>query len=340
MNDPKPMQRLMSRIGTRGLALLTLLWFAFAATLLPATAAAQAFPDKTISIVVPFPPGGSTDLLARRIAEKLSTSLKQTVIVDNRPGAGGTMGADYVAKSSPDGYTLLMGVTGSNAISGALYPSLPYDPVKSFSPVTIVAVAPLVLAVNPDSPVKTLQDFVALAKKKPGSLTHGSPGNGTSMHLTGVMFEHATGTTLLHVPYRGSAAALRDLLGGRIDAMFGDVAVLMPMVQSNKVVALAVTSKKRHPLMPNVPTVAESGYPDFEALSWQGLFAPANTPRPIVARLSQEVNKALQSPDIQKFFSARGFLVGGDTPEEFSAFVAEQTSKWAKIVKDSGIKLN
>jgi tripartite-type tricarboxylate transporter receptor subunit TctC len=320
--------------------LLTLLWVALAAALLPATAAAQAFPHKTITIVVPFPPGGSTDLLARRIAEKLSASLGQTVVVDNRAGAGGTVGADHVAKSSPDGYTLLMGVTGSNAIAGALYPSLPYDPVKSFSPVTIVAVAPLVLAVNPDSPAKTVQEFVALAKKKPGQLTHGSPGNGTSMHLTGVMFEHATGTKLLHVPYRGSAAALRDLLGGRIDAMFGDVAVLMPMVQSNKVMALAVTSKNRHPLMPNVPTVAESGYPDFEALSWQGLFAPANTPRPIVARLSQEVNKALQSPDIQKFFSARGFLVGGDTPDEFSAFVAEQTKKWAKIVKSSGIKLN
>lgn len=306
--------------------------------LLPSQAWASAFPTKTIRIVVPFAPGGSTDLLARQIGEKLSASLKGTVIVENRPGAGGTVGADYVAKADADGHTLLMGVTGSNAISPALNPKIPYDPIKDFEPVTIISVSPLILGVNTSVAAKTVNDLVRLAKKSP--VTYGTPGNGTSMHLTGEMFALATKASLVHIPYRGAAAMMNELLGGQIDATFGDAVVLMPMLEAGKIIPLAVTSSKRHPLLPSVPTVAESGHPGFEALSWQGLFAPAKTPPETLSLLSREVNVALNSPDIRDFFQSRGFLIGGNTPPEFKAFVIKEVGKWKDIVQKSGVTPN
>ncbi|AOS81223.1 MULTISPECIES: Bug family tripartite tricarboxylate transporter substrate binding protein [Hydrogenophaga] len=309
------------------------------AALAPMTASAQdAYPSKMVRIVVPFPPGGSTDLLARKIGEKLSAQWKQPVIVDNRPGAGGTVGADHVSKAAPDGYTLLIGVTGSNGIAGSLYPNLPYDPIKGFTPVTAVVSAPLIIVRNERLSAKTLPELVAAAKAKPGSITYGSPGTGTSMHLTGEMFELATKTALLHIPYRGSAGALTDLMGGQIDLMFGDVLVVMPQIEAKKITPIAVTSKERHPLFPNVPTVAESGYPGFEALSWQGLFAPPGTPAAVVDKINKDVNAALASPDIQEYFVSRGFKLGGSGAAEYKAFIEAENKKWAGIVKTAGVK--
>jgi tripartite-type tricarboxylate transporter receptor subunit TctC len=306
--------------------------------LAPIAAQAQTFPSKPIRIVVPFPPGGSTDLLARRIGEKLAAAWGQPVVIENRAGAGGTVGADYVAKSAPDGYTLLMGVTGSNAISAALYPKLPYDVVKDFAPVSMVVSSPLVVAVNPSVKAGNLKELVALAKVRPGSLSYGSAGNGTSMHLTGEMFKLSTQTSMVHIPYRGSAGMLTDLMAGQIEVTFGDLLVLMPQIEAGKVKALAVTSKKRHPMLPNVPSVAESGYPEFEALSWQGLFAPAGTPADVMTRLSTEINKALKAPEIQDYFGSRGFIIEGTTPAVFKAFIESEVAKWTAIVKASGAK--
>lgn len=312
---------------------------AAAALLAPALGHAQAaYPGKPIHIVVPFPPGGSTDVLARRIGDKLATAWGQPVVVDNRAGAGGTVGADFVAKSAPDGYTLLMGVTGSNAIAQALYPKLPYDVVKDFAPVSMVVSAPLVLAVNPEVKATTAAEFLALAKSKPGALSYGSPGNGTSMHLTGEMYKQAAKVSMVHIPYRGSAGMLTDLMSGQIQATFGDVLVLMPQIQAGKVRPLAVTSKTRHPMLPNVPTLDEAGLRGFEALSWQGLFAPAGTPPEVVAKLGAEVNKAVQSPDIKDYFAARGFIVEGTAPAAFKTFIEREVKKWTPIVEYSGAK--
>jgi tripartite-type tricarboxylate transporter receptor subunit TctC len=310
---------------------------AAAPLLAPLTAHAQNG-AKTMRIVVPFPPGGSTDLLARRISDKLATALGQTVIVENRAGAGGTVGADYVAKAAPDGNTLLMGVTGSNAIAQSLYPKLPYDVIKDFAPVSMVVSSPLVVAVNPSVKANTLAEFIALAKAKPGAISFGSAGNGTSMHLTGEMFKQATRTSMVHIPYRGSAGMLTDLMGGQIDATFGDLLVVMPQIEAGKLRPLAVTSKQRHPMLPNVPTMAESGFPGFEALSWQGVFAPAGTPDDVVAKISDEVNKAVRSPDIRDYFASRGFLIEGTTPAAFKTFIAAEVNKWGAIVKASGAR--
>lgn len=299
---------------------------------------AQTFPAKTIHIVVPFPPGGSTDLLARRIGEKLATTLGQPVVVDNRPGAGGTVGADFVAKAPADGYTLLMGVTGSNAIAQALYAKLPYDVVKDFAPVSMVVSSPLVLAVNPTVKAGTATEFTALARSRPGGISYGSAGNGTSMHLTGEMYKQAAKVSMVHIPYRGSAGMLTDLMGGQIEATFGDLLVLKPQIDAGKVRALAVTSQKRHPMLPQVPTLAETGLPGFEALSWQGLFAPAGTPPDVLDKLSTEVNKAIKAPDIQDYFGARGFVIEGTTPAAFKGFIENEVKKWTVIVQASGAK--
>lgn len=308
------------------------------AALLPSLAYAQSYPTKPIRIVVPFPPGGSTDVLARRIGEKLATVWSQPVVVENRAGAGGTVGADYVAKSAPDGYTLLMGVTGSNAIAGALYPKLPYDVIKSFAPVSFVVSSPLVLVRSPAFQGKTVKGLVDIAKGKPGSVSYGSAGNGTSMHLTGEMFKLSTKVSMLHIPYRGSAGAMTDLMGGQIDTMFGDFLVVWPQLQAGALLPVAVTSKDRHKMLPDVPTVAESGYPGFEALSWQGLFAPAGTPPAVVEQLNREVNKALASADMQEYFESRGFTLGGGSANAFKTFIQVEADKWAKIVRASGAK--
>jgi tripartite-type tricarboxylate transporter receptor subunit TctC len=303
-------------------------------------AAAQGWPARPIRIVVPFPPGGSTDLLARRLAERMTASLGQAVIVENRPGAGGTTGADLVAKSPPDGHTLLLGVTGSNAIAASLFPNLPYDPVRDFAPVSRLVSAPLVLVVNPRHPAQDLAGFIAAARAAAaaGPITYATPGNGTAMHLTGEMFAQAARVPLQHVPYRGSAQAMTDLIAGQVQSAFADVLVSLPHIQAGAHRALAVTSRERHPLLPEVPTVHEAGLPGFEAASWQGLFAPAGTPPAILARLHAEVAAALSAPDVRETFARQGFLVGATTPEEFAAFIREEVAKWREVVRAGNIR--
>ena len=313
--------------------------FAFALAASASLASAQGYPNKVVRIVVPFPPGGSTDLLARKLAEKLQVSMGQPFIVENKPGAGGAVGSEFVAKAPPDGYTLLMGVTGSHGISVSLNPKLPFHPLKDFAPISMVVSAPLVVVVGPGFPAGTLAEYVAYAKAHPEQVTHSSPGNGTSMHLTGEMFNLAAGLRLVHVPYKGSAGAVNDLIGGQVQSMFGDFLVVLPQVKAGKIKALAVTSLKRHPLLPDVPTVSESGYPGFEALSWQGLFAPAGTPPDIVARLNAETLKALASDDFREAFAKQGFLVGGSSPAEFRAFIESEIPKWARIIKAGSVTL-
>jgi tripartite-type tricarboxylate transporter receptor subunit TctC len=310
---------------------------ALGASVAPFAFAQGAWPNRPVRIVVPFPPGGSTDLLARRIAEKWQQSMGQPVIVENRPGAGGVTGSDFVARATPDGHTLVLGVTGSHGVSISLNPRLPYHPLRSFEPISRVVSAPLVIVVGAAVPARTLAEYVAAARSRPGEITHSSPGVGTSMHLTGEMFNAAAGTQLVHVPYKGSAGAINDLMGGQVQSMFSDFLVALPQVEAGRIRALAVTSARRHPLMPNVPTVAESGYPGFEALSWQGLFAPAGTPREVVERLNAETQKALASPDIRDFFSRQGFEVAGSTPAEFRTFIEAEIPKWAKVVKEAGL---
>ena len=302
-------------------------------------ATAQDYPDKPIRFIVPFPPGGSTDVLARRLASKFHESMGQPVIVENKAGAGGAIGSDLVAKAAPDGYTLLIGVTGSHGVSVSLNPALPYHPLRDFEPVSRVVTTPLVIVTRPDFAAKNLAEFAAYAKANPGKVTHASPGNGTSMHLTGEMFNLAAGTGLVHVAYRGSAAAMNDLIGGQVTSMFTDVLVAMPFIESGRVRPLAVTSSERHPLLPDVPTVAESGFPGFEALSWQGLFVPAGTPKAIVDKLNAQTRKALASPDIKDFFSAQGMEVKATSPAEFRAFIEKEIPKWARIIKEAHVTL-
>jgi tripartite-type tricarboxylate transporter receptor subunit TctC len=301
---------------------------------------AQGFPTRGIRIVVPFPPGGSTDLLARRLAEKLTVSLGQTVLVENRPGAGGTTGADLVAKSAPDGHTLLMGVTGSNAIAASLFPNLPYDPVRSFAPLSRLVSAPLVLVVNPQHAARDVAGYIAAARGTPGALTYATPGNGTSMHLTGVMFGQAAGVSLQHVPYRGSAQAMTDLISGQVQSAFADILVALPMIRAGQLRALAVTSSARHPLLAEIPTMQEAGLAGFEAASWQGLFAPAGTPAPILERLHAEVARAMALPEVRDSFAAQGFVVESTTPAEFGPFIAAEVAKWGAVVRAGNVRLD
>lgn len=313
---------------------------AAATAVLGLATAVHAFPDKLMTIVVPFPPGGSTDTLARKLADEMAKRYDTTVIVENRPGAGGTIGSRTVANAEPDGHTLVLGVTGSHSVSYSLYADPPYHPVEDFEAVALVVNTPLIIAVNDQVPVNNIEEFLDYVRANPGTLTYGTPGNGTSMHLTGEMLDLAAGTDTVHVPYKGSANALSDLLGGQIDSMFGDILVLMPHLESGKVKALAVTGLDRHPMLPDVPTLAESGVTDFNSLSWQGLFAPAGTPKDVVNQLNTTINEILTDPKVASFIADQGAMVDTRSPEEFAAFVAAETDKWADIVKQAGVPVN
>ena len=275
---------------------------------------AQAYPNHSIRLVVPFPAGGTTDILARDVAKRLTDTLGQPVVVDNRPGAAGNIGADLVAKAAPDGYTLLMGTVGTHAINSSLYAKMPYDHVKDFVPVVLVAGVPNVLVVNPSVPVNSVADLIKLAKAKPGSINFASSGSGTSIHLSGELFKTMAGVDITHVPYKGSSPALADLMGGQVQIMFDNLPSSLALIRSGKLRAVAVTSLKRAPALPDVPTVAESGLPGFEASSWFGILAPAGTPAPIVAKLNAEVNKWLQSPEAKEQLGAQGAEIAGGTP--------------------------
>ena len=299
---------------------------------------AQAYPTHSIRLVVPFPAGGTTDILARAAAQKLSESLGQAVVVDNRPGAAGNIGADLVAKSAPDGYTLLMGTVGTHAINPSLYAKMPYDHVKDFVPVVLVAGVPNVLAVYPAFPVNSVAELIALAKAKPGTINFASSGSGTSIHMSGELFKSMAGVDMTHVPYKGSAPALTDLMGGQVQIMFDNLPSALPLIKAGKLRAIAVTSLKRAPALPDVPTISESGLPGFEASSWFGVLAPAGTPAPIVAKINADVNKWLQSPEAREQMLAQGANAAGGTPEQFAAHIRAETEKWAKVVKASGAK--
>lgn len=306
---------------------------------------AQTWPSKPVRIIVPFPPGGTTDIVARSIGVELQRMWQQPVVIENRAGAGGNIGADAVAKSPGDGYTLLMGTVGTHAINQALYAQsgskMPFDPVKDFVPITLVAGVPNVMVINAKLPVNTVAEFIAYAKARPGQLNMASSGNGTSIHLTGELFKTVTGTYMVHFPYRGSAPAVTDLITGNMNVMFDNLPSALPHIKSGRLKALAVTSRTRSPALPDVPTIEEAaGLKGFDASSWFGLFAPAGTPRTIVDKIQADVAKALAQPAVRERFVAQGAAPGGNTPDQFAAFIRAETDKWTRVVKFSNAKVD
>ena len=299
---------------------------------------AQPLAGKQIRLVVPFPAGGPTDIVARPFAQMLGDALKSIVVVDNRGGAGGSLGADSVAKSAPDGQTLLMATVGTHAINPALYKKLPYDPVRDFTPVAMVAMAPVAIVVNPAQPIGSLAELVALARKTPGKLNYGSAGVGGFGHMSGALFCVMTKVQMTHISYKGLAQALTDLIGGHIQVSFNSALPTVPHIHSGKVRALAATGAKRMAILPDLPTIAESGVAGYESSTWTAIGAPARTPRAIVQRLNQEINTVLQMRDIQERFAAGGSTVTGGTPEEFRDYLKSELAKFQKLVKEAGIK--
>ncbi|MBK6649666.1 MAG: tripartite tricarboxylate transporter substrate binding protein [Betaproteobacteria bacterium] len=313
----------------------------------PLLHAQTTWPNKPVRIVVPFAPGGTTDILARAMAPELAKAFGQSFVVENRAGAAGNLGADIVAKSAPDGYTLLMGTVGTHGINKALYEKMPYDPVKDFAPITLIAGVPNVMAMNADKArinnINTVQDFIQYAKRNPGRINMASSGSGTSIHLAGEMFKSMTGVFMTHIPYRGSGPALLDLVGGNIDIMFDNLPSAIPHIKAGKLKALAVTSAQRSSALSETPTVEQAGGPalkGYEASSWFGLLAPANTPADIVNRIQVEAAKSLSSPAIREKLLAQGAIPGGNTPAEFAKMIDAEIAKWATVVKASGAKVD
>ena len=313
---------------------------------LPATAWSQAaWPNKPVKIVVPFAPGGTTDILARAIAPELGKAFGQSFLVENKGGAGGNIGAEIVARAAPDGYTLLMGTVGTHGINKSLYAKLPYDPQKDFAPITLVAGVPNVMVMNTEKAktlgINTVPEFIAYARKNPGRLNMASSGNGTSIHLAGELFKSMTGTFMTHIPYTGSAPALMGLVSDQVDVMFDNLPSSMALIKSGELKAFAVTSAQRSGAMPEVPTIEEAGpLKGFDASSWFGLLAPAGTPPDIVKAIQRETAKALNSPAIKEKLLAQGAIPSGNTPEEFTALIDAEIKKWAPVVKNSGARVD
>jgi tripartite-type tricarboxylate transporter receptor subunit TctC len=312
------------------------LCFAFFASL----AWAQVYPSKPIRLVVPFPAGGTTDILARAVAQRLTDDWGQPVVVDNRPGAGGNIGTELVAKAAPDGYTLEMGTVGTHAINASIYSKLPYDPVKDFAPVILVAGVPNVLVVNPAVPATSVQELIAYAKANPGKLNFASPGNGTSGHLCGELFKAMAGVQMTHVPYKGSAPALQDLIGGQVQLMFDNLPSALPQIKAGKLRALAVASSKRWLELPDVPTLAEAGFPGFPPDIWYGLVAPAGTPAPVIAKLNATVNARLKTPEMQASLAKLSLDPRPMTSQQFGDVLVKDMQQWADLAKQAGIKLD
>jgi len=313
---------------------------ALALAFIAALAQAQSYPAKPVRLIIPFPPGGSNDVVGRVIATQLSERLGQSVVVDNRGGGGGTIGMNAAAKSPADGYTIVLGQTSNLAINPTLYSKLPYDPVKDLAPVSLVASAPLVIVVAADSPYKTLADVVAAARSKPLALNYATSGNGTVAHLATELFQRTAGVQLTHVPYKGAAQGATDLIGGQVQLYVSSVPTLIGHIKNGKMRALAVTSAKRADDLPQVPTIAESGYKGFDAVTWFGIAGPAKLPAEVVARLNTEINKALKTPDLLKKLSDQGADVAGSTPEQFAKLIRDDIARWGKIVKESGAKVD
>jgi tripartite-type tricarboxylate transporter receptor subunit TctC len=314
---------------------------ALGATAAEAASPADNYPSRVVRLIVPFPAGGTTDIFARHIGDRLAKALGHNFVIDNRGGAGGNIGSDAVAKADPDGYTLLMGTVGTHAINHSLYARMPYDALRDFAPVAFAAGVPNILVVNPKNvKATTVQEFIAEAKAAPKKLNFASSGNGTSIHLSGEMFKQMTGVDIVHVPYRGSAPAVNDLIAGQVDLMFDNLPSSIGQVRGGNLRAIAVTSAKRSPALPDVPTVAESGLPGFEASSWFAIFAPAKTPPEIVQKLNAEVLKILADPEVQSRFAEIGGEIRPYKPDELRAFVQSEIEKWAKVVKASGAKID
>ena len=311
---------------------------ALAVALSGGSALAQAWPSKPISLVVPFPPGGTTDVLARSLAEKLTQSLGQTVIVENKPGAGATLGADYVVKSKPDGYTLLVGAV-HHTIASSVYKKLPYDFQKDLAPITTIALVPNVLVVNASTPVKTVADLVKLAKAEPGKLTYGSNGNGTAQHLIGTQFQNLTGTEINHIPYKGSGPLASDLIGGQITMSFDTITPVLPHIKAGKLRPLAVTTARRSAALPEVPTLEEAGLKGFNIGTWFGVLAPAATPKDIVTRLNTEMVKVIQSPEFRKRMEEIGAEPIGNSTDQMAQQIKGDTDKFAKLVKEAKVTI-
>jgi tripartite-type tricarboxylate transporter receptor subunit TctC len=301
---------------------------------------AQAWPSKAIRVVVPFPPGGGTDIIARETTQKVAAATGWTFVIDNKPGAGGNLGVDAVAKAPADGYTIVLGQTSNIAINPSLYTKLPYDPQKDLAPIVLIANAPLVMVTGTNSPLKTLSDAVNAAKAKPGQVNFASPGNGTVAHLTEELFQKAAGIKTQHVPYKGANQALTDVISGNVELYMSSVPTLLGHIKQGKLRALAVTSAKRVDDLPNVPTINESGYKGFDAVTWFGLLAPAATPKDVIAKLNAEFNKALKLPELSKRLGDEGADTAGGTPEEFATLIKSDIPRWGKIVKESGAKVD
>ena len=303
-------------------------------------ALAQAYPSKPVTIVVPFAAGGTTDILARIIGQALTTELGQSVIVDNRAGAGGNIGGAMAAKAPADGYTLFMGTVGTHAINASLYKKMPFDPIKDFAPLTRVANVPNLLVANPAQRYKTVKELIAYAKANPGKVNFGSSGNGSSIHLSGELFNSMAKVELTHIPYKGSAPAVTDLLGNQIAIMFDNLPSVIPHVRSGKLRAIAISTAKRSHELPDVPTIAEAGVPGYEAMSWFGLFAPAATPKPVLDKLSGALAKVLANPEVKKKIVDQGGDPVSETPAQFATFIQSESVKWGKVVKESGASLD
>lgn len=316
------------------------LGLALAAAFSSGAALAQAWPAKPIKLIVPFPAGGGTDIIGREVAQKVAASTGWTIVIDNKPGSGGNLGVDAAAKSPADGYTLVLGQTSNLAINPTLYSKLPYDPIKDLAPVSLVASAPLVIVVAADSPYKTLADVVAASRAKPQSLNYATSGNGTVAHLATELFQRTANVQLTHVPYKGAAQGATDLIGGQVQLYVSSVPTLIGHIKNGKMRAIAVTSAKRADDLPQVPTIAESGYKGFDAVTWFGIAGPAKLPADVVARLNTEINKALKAPDLLKKLSDQGADVEGSTPEQFGKLIRDDMVRWGKVVKESGAKVD
>ena len=306
---------------------------------LPLTSSAQEYPTRPIRLIVPFAAGGPMDIMSRALGERLTTHLGQQVVVDNRGGAGGSIGTEIVARSAADGYTLLTGHIGTHAINVSLYPKLGYDPVKDFAPVSLMATLPLGLFVNVSVPVKSVVDLVSLAKARPGAVNFASAGSGGPTHMAGEMLKAMAQVDIVHVPYKGNAAALGDLVAGRVQMMFSNLLTAMPHAKAGKLRAIAVSSGKRSAQAPDLPTVAESGVPGYDLTPWYGLFAPFGTPRAIVTRLHRETDRILNAPDVRERFRLQGVDLVTSTPEEFAALIQREIPKWREVVKKSGARV-
>jgi tripartite-type tricarboxylate transporter receptor subunit TctC len=321
---------------TRTSLLAFTLTFLLAALAVAVPASAQDYPAKPVRLVVAYPPGGAVDQVARILAERLSVSLGQPVVVDNKAGAGGLIGSDLVAKAAPDGYTLLLGTVSSHAIAPSVYKKMPYDPIADFAPVSLVALTPYIITVNANVPARTLGDLIALAKAKPDTLNFGSSGNGTTPHLAGELFNTMAGTKIGHVPYTGSAPMVNDLLGGQVQVAFDNTVI--PNIKAGKLRGLAVTGPARLAAVPDIPTAAEAGLPGYEAVGWMGLYGPKGMPTPIVARLATETAKVMGSPDVRDKLNAMGFQAKSDSPAEFDVYLKSETAKWTKVAREANVQ--